>query len=212
MSDPSEENEGTVGFVLCNIAILGPEDKVMVHDTAFIKDPLTTIEDTITNQKVRLIDFSITAEIYRAESLIPLDLLTGNVDAFVVAKFSGNKVKSRFVKGSANPEWNEALKIGTGVPNKSKYLTLEVWNHNYTKKNELIGTIKIPFIDIVENKYSTPRWAHIYGPPMCAKDVEPNNYTSKMELYGEELGSHYRGRLLFKIVGKKYVRSTNGTT
>ena len=33
-----------------------------------------------------------------------------------------------------------------------------------------------------------------------------------MELYGEELGSHYRGRLLFKILGKKYVRSTTATT
>ena len=74
----------------------------------------------------------------------------------------------------------------------------------------MIGVIKIPFIDICENKYNTPRWAHIYGPPMCAVDEPPNNYASKMQLYGEELGSHYRGRLLFKIVGKKYIHSSNG--
>lgn len=141
--------------------------------------------------------------------MIPLDLLSRSVDAYVVAKFSGCKVKTNHVK-SLNPEWNKALKLGTGVPNKSKYLILEVWNNNWPAKDDLIGTIKIPFIDICENKYNTPRWAHIYGPPMCAKDVEPSNYASKMQIYGEELGSHYRGRLLFKVQGKKYVRSNSG--
>lgn len=142
---------------------------------------------------------------------MPLDLFSRNVDAYVVAKFSGNKVMTNTVKGTLNPEWNKALKIGLGVPNKSKYLYLEVWNHNYfPKKHELIGVIKIPFIDIYENKFNTPRWGHMYGPPLCAKDEPPNNYASKMELYGEELGSHYRGRILFKVVGKKYVHSQNG--
>ena len=146
---------------------------------------LTTIEDTITNQKVKLIDYSITAEIYRAESLVPLDLFSRSVDAYVVAKFSGCKVKTNHVKNNLNPEWNKALKLGTGVPNKSKYLILEIWNNNWPSKDDLIGTIKIPFIDICENKYNTARWAHIYGPPMCAKDVEPSNYASKMQIYGE---------------------------
>ena len=63
---------------------------------------LTTIEDTITNSKVRLIDYTINAEIYRAESLIPLDLFSKNVDAYVVAKFSGCKVKTDTVT-SLNP-------------------------------------------------------------------------------------------------------------
>ena len=40
MSDPDEENKGAMGYLLVNIAVLGPEDKVMVHDTAFIKDPV----------------------------------------------------------------------------------------------------------------------------------------------------------------------------
>jgi len=66
---------------------------------------LTTIEDTITNTKVPLIDYSIAVEVYRAESLIPLDLISRNVDAYVVAKFSGNKVKTSVIS-SLNPEWN----------------------------------------------------------------------------------------------------------
>lgn len=101
LSDPLDQIEGPVGYLLVNIAVLGPDDKIMVHDSAFIKDPvhhkitqLTTIEDTITNVKTPQIDFSITAQIYRAESLVPLDLASRSVDAFVVAKFSGQKVSS----------------------------------------------------------------------------------------------------------------------
>ena len=98
------------------------------------------------------------------------------------------------------------------MPNKTKYLTLEVWNRNRLSANELIGCLKIPFVDICEpgNIYSTPRWGHIYGPPMCAVDEQPTNYATKMQVYGEELGSHYRGRLLYKIVGKRYIATKTG--
>jgi hypothetical protein len=44
---------------------------------------------------------------------------------------------------------------------------------------------------------------------MCAKDEAPANYATKMQIYGEDLGSHYRGRLLYKVIGKKYVHSKN---
>ena len=47
----------------------------------------------------------------------------GGADAFVTAKFSGKKIKSSR-KRSANPEWNELLKIGTSIPTRSKYLLL----------------------------------------------------------------------------------------
>lgn len=66
---------------------------------------LTTIEDTVTNTKVPLIDYSLNIEVYRAENLIPLDLASRSVDAYVVAKFSGNKVSSEVIS-SLNPEWN----------------------------------------------------------------------------------------------------------
>ena len=71
---------------------------------------------------------------------------------------------------SLNPEWNEALKIGAGVPNKTKYILLEVWNRNRLGKNDLIGVIKVPFIDVQEDRYLQPWWGHLYGPPMSAID------------------------------------------
>jgi hypothetical protein len=32
-----------MGYLMVSVAVLGPKDKVTVHDSAFIKDPLTTI-------------------------------------------------------------------------------------------------------------------------------------------------------------------------
>lgn len=40
LSDPNDLFEGPVGYLLVNIAVLGPEDKITVHDSAFIKDPV----------------------------------------------------------------------------------------------------------------------------------------------------------------------------
>jgi hypothetical protein len=48
-----------MGYLLVNVAILGSNDKVTIHDSSFIKDPLTTMEDTITMPKLQLIDYGI---------------------------------------------------------------------------------------------------------------------------------------------------------
>ena len=50
------------------------------------------MEDTVTMPKLKLIDYCITIDIYRGENLVPLDEFQGDVYAYVIAKFSGNKV------------------------------------------------------------------------------------------------------------------------
>lgn len=106
------------------------------------------MEDTVTMPKLKLIDYCITIDIYRGENLVPLDEFQGDVYAYVIAKFSGNKVETSPDKNGVNPEWNETIKIGTGVPTKSRYVTLEVRNKNYLSKDDIIGVIKIPLIDL----------------------------------------------------------------
>ncbi len=32
-----------MGYLLANIAVLGPNDQIIVHDSAFIKDPVTFV-------------------------------------------------------------------------------------------------------------------------------------------------------------------------
>jgi hypothetical protein len=83
------------------------------------------------------------------------------VDAYVIAKFSGNKIDTS-VKTSCNPQWDQQLRIGTGVPTKSKYVYLEVRNRNFMFGDDIIGIIKIPFRRFeggVRAKVGTPIWA-----------------------------------------------------
>lgn len=84
------------------MAVLGPQDKQIVHDSKFIKDPLTTIEETITIKKSRLVDYTIKVEVFRAEHLPPIDSIDNEVKAYVVAKFSGGKIRSSKIR-SSNP-------------------------------------------------------------------------------------------------------------
>jgi hypothetical protein len=50
-----------------------------------------------------------------------------------------------------------------------------------------------------------PRWANLYGPPLSAT----GSVAEKMTLYGYEMGSHYRGRILYSIgsYNEKYAKT-----
>lgn len=113
--------------------------------------------------------------------MVPLDEFSGNVDAYAIAKFSGNKMNSS-VKTSCNPQWDELIRLGTSVPTKSKYVTIEIRNRNLVVGDDLIGVLKIPFIDLKED--SKPVWGHLYGPPVSGKDYAPYNFATKMQVYG----------------------------
>ena len=40
LTDPTDEREGIMGFLKCNIAMLGPNDEPVVHDINNEKDPV----------------------------------------------------------------------------------------------------------------------------------------------------------------------------
>jgi len=63
-----------------------------------------------------------------------------------------------------------------------------------TGSNILIGQFKIPF-HMVRDKITAPRWANLYGAPLSGKD----QHALLMNLYGEQYGSHYRGRIMYSI-------------
>jgi hypothetical protein len=48
-----------IGYLLVNVAVLGPQDKQTIHDSKYIKDPLTTLDETISIKKSKLVDYTI---------------------------------------------------------------------------------------------------------------------------------------------------------
>lgn len=109
-----------------------------------------------------------------------------------MCKYSGIKNKSRVVT-SKNPEWNEKVNVGCMLPNQSKFITCEVWDYDLIGSDDLIGTFKVKFQDIREKELQV-RWANLYGAPLTAKDEKQ---AELMTLYGETMGSTYRGRVLY---------------
>lgn len=47
----------------------------------------------------------------------------------------------------------------------------------------------------MKDTYGESRYINLYGPPLSVDNEQSN----LMAMYGDELGSHYRGRLLYKI-------------
>ena len=111
-----------------------------------------------------------------------------------MCKYSGVKNKSRVVS-SKNPEWNEAINVGCMLPNQSKFITCEVWDYDLVQTDDLIGTFKVPFASIRETEPKI-RWANLYGAPLTAKFKKQ---AELMTLYGDKLGSTYRGRILYSL-------------
>lgn len=94
----------------------------------------------------------------------PLDMFNADIDAYVIAKYSGIKCKTS-VKTSRNPEWNEILHLAYMLPNQSKSINLEVYDYDMVGDDDMVGCVKINFKDI-KKELSEPRWVNLYGAPL----------------------------------------------
>lgn len=80
------------------------------------------------------------------------------------------------------------------LPNNSRFINISVFDHDYTSADDLVGGFNINFKEI-QDTTGEPRWANIYGSPVSAD----NDEATLMTQFGDELGSHYRGRIFYKI-------------
>lgn len=63
-------------------------------------------------------------------------------------------------------------------------------------RDDLIGRLDLPIAEFLKTEDPVLYWANIYGPPMSASDSETARY---MTVHGSTVGSHFRGRLLYKV-------------
>lgn len=83
--------------------------------------------------KVKTEGHEVLIDVFRAEALAPMDLLSKDVDGYINSKYSGVS-KGTSVVTSSNPEWNQRLILACGLPNQSKFITLEAWDYDMTCK------------------------------------------------------------------------------
>jgi len=52
LSDPTDEREGSMGFILANICVLGPDDEPVIHDVTTEKSADATKGQTMMPKKI----------------------------------------------------------------------------------------------------------------------------------------------------------------
>ena len=108
VTDPNDETSTITGYIKITINVLGPGDKPPVHDPT--KD-LKKLDDNgvsklFTPGRVKMTGHIIKFNIYRAEHLAPLDLISNALDSYVKIAFAGNKALTKVIEQDRNPEFN----------------------------------------------------------------------------------------------------------
>lgn len=180
-----------MGFVKANIEILGPNDEPYLPE----EDDDESSEKTMISPKIRSKGHLIIAEIFRAESLIPIKLNSRKLDPYVAIKYGGNSQEIEEVEGVTNPTFNKTVFLKAMLPNHSKFVYVELWNSNSLLADDLIGTARVPFNSFRDSLNQKPKWINIYGPPPSGS----KKYSKVMAINGYRIGSTYRGRILIRF-------------
>lgn len=188
--DPEDKKEGLMGYVMCNIDVLGPGDRLHINE----KITEDSVSQTVVSNKIALTGWLITAELFRAEHLVPMNITKRSINGKVRLNYGGATVASSVVD-DINPTWNEILYLQAMLPNHSKNLQIELYNENNLMKSDLIGTCLVPLNCFKGFTDLAPTWVNIYGPPLCGVGQEAED----MAEHGFMRGSSYRGRLLMRV-------------
>lgn len=189
--DPEQDVEGCVGFLRADIEVLGPGDEPTVFE-AITDDP--SQEKTILCAKIKPTSHLITAEIYRAEGLAPVNILSRQSDSFVRVGYGGVERQTRTVDGSSNPHFNQIVFLSAMLPNHSKFLRLEVVSGSAVSET-VLGAAFIPLNTFLNTNDLKPTWVNLYG-PLLSCDAKTSR---QLSANGAKCGTCYRGRVLVRL-------------
>lgn len=92
--------------------------------------------------------------VFKARNLVITDLI-GKSDPYVVLSFQGAQQKTKVVRDTLDPEWNETFQFDV-IEGGSLDLSLAVWDEDVSSKDDLQGKASL---DISYHKNdNTPRW------------------------------------------------------
>lgn len=209
MNDEDPECVGVQGYLKCSVQIVGPGDKLKIHDEEEEMRKEKEMEKTNAGDmsSLCLMPPSIKKEwkylvctVYRAEYLPVMDLALGikKTDAFVQLEFGSAKrlrTKVRTVKGNRsamNPRFNFELWCPVSCPTMTQTIKVSVWDNDATG-NELIATCYEKFNIIEKAKGKTGvKWVNLYGAPEATGVAVSNMLGNAINTVGKITGEDFK--------------------
>mmetsp|Transcript_15392 Transcript_15392/g.31719 ORF Transcript_15392/g.31719 Transcript_15392/m.31719 type:complete len:1960 (+) Transcript_15392:197-6076(+) len=218
IDDTSVGDSGIQGYLKLSISIIGPGDKLVVHDEESDKKLekereekegiKAAIPPSIKRENVYLV-----TTIHRAEYLPVMDssnlISNGGIDAFFQCELgtARQRTKTKTIKGDRsqlNPEWNSELWLPVTIPIMSDIIKYTVWDADRTG-NYLVSTCTDRFnvLNGDSDKSTPPHWRNLYGAQIngyeigkaFSKFAAEKDWKAHYNKYPEN-APHYRGRIL----------------
>jgi hypothetical protein len=209
MNEDDPECSGVQGYLKCSVQIVGPGDKLKIHDEEeeMKKEKASEKGSGGDMGSLCLMPPSIKKEwkycvctVYRAEYLPVMDQGIGvkKTDAFCQMNFGTGKslkTKVRTVKGNRsamNPRFNFELWCPVSVPTMTQTIKISVWD-NDTTGNELIATCYDKFNAIERTGGKTGvKWVNLYGAPEASGLAVSNLLGSAINKVGQLAGEDFK--------------------
>ncbi|DAZ97328.1 TPA: hypothetical protein N0F65_003692 [Lagenidium giganteum] len=212
VGNTSANSDSIQGYLLLSIVVLGPGDKLKIHD-ASKEAPSESLSGKDINSLVLIpprvsqtLHFLVVT-IHCAQDLPDMDstlVKSGGIDAYVRVSFGGQDVlqsKPVTVKGSRNlaVDFNQELWFPVLLPTMSNNVFISLWDYD-TVSDELVANVEpVSFAQV--QKYPTQfktQWRNLYGPPVGVKMMMESK-AMKYMFDHPAAASTYRGRVLISL-------------